>query len=171
MSDSGTSIWGLLRTNPLVDISVLVAVVLNAYIVFRNARLRSFDVLLEPLGSPEARVIQLSGVLAVIYLAEFLKDRGDDGHSRVGHDDSGSGALEWVGKLAEALPLTNVFALVVVFWGYQRASSYAGFGASLTGSPVEPSVTNPVVGAMQMSLIAMVFIAGSGIGWLVDRGS
>jgi hypothetical protein len=169
MSDSGTSIWGLLRTNPLVDISVLVAVVLNAYIVFRNARLRSFDVLLEPLGSPEARVIQLSGVLAVIYLAEFLKDRGDDGHSYT--EDSGSGALEWVGKLAEALPLTNVFALVVVFWGYQRASSYAGFGASLTGSPVEPSVTNPVVGAMQMSLIAMVFIAGSGIGWLVDRGS
>jgi hypothetical protein len=146
---------------PKVDLLAIAALGLNIFVIYQLANLASYQELLEPAASHEIMVIQLSAVMAVIFVAEYFGDKESSSNTRLtSHSsDNSEGFMAFLGGLAEGSKVVDAAVIGVVFLGYQYVSQNAGYSTSMT----EIS-SNPEVLAMQFSVLMM---ANFGIDLLV----
>lgn len=117
-------------------------------------------------------VLQLSGLMGIIYLIEFMGDE-ESSSSRSdpfrGSSNSEGGVVAWLsGFLEHGYIGTAVDAgsLAVVFLGYQHLSENAAYGTSITQISFTPEVI-----AMQVSTLMMLNFGLFLIGDLLSRSS
>ena len=144
-----------LERMPQLDSLAVATLALNAYVIYDQASFRSFEALLEPAASNQILIIQLSAVMAVVYLTEFV---GDEENSSTGVMDTSSGSSDgifgWIADLAEGNIVVTAASLIVVLLGFRSIQSSAGYGTSLFEFSADP--TNI---ALQLSFL-MIFNFG-----------
>ena len=140
---------------PKVDALAVGALALNIYVVFTLSNVSVQD-LMEPLTGNAVTVIQVSGLVGLIYLIEYFGDEeSSSSRSLTGSSNESKGIVAWIANMAEGSKIVDAASIAAVFLGYSYISENAGYGASLTQFS-----TNPEVIAMQLSV---VMIANFGI--------
>lgn len=160
-----------LKETPKIDGLAIGALALNIFAIYTISNINDFQELLEPFASNEIMVLQLSGLMGVLYLIEFMGDE-ESSNSRDpfgGSSNSEGGVVKWLsGFLEHGYIGTAVDAgsLAVVFLGYQHLSQNASYGTSITQISFTPEVI-----AMQVSALMMLNFGLFLIGDLLSRSS
>ena len=143
---------------------------LNIFAIYSMANIRDLQDILEPFATDEIMLIQISALMAGIYLLEYMGD--DDGSS---HDpystggDDGEGIFAMISGLMENGTfgtIVDAASLGVVFLGYQYLAENVGRNVSL----FEISLT-PEVLAMQISVLMMLNFGIVLIGDLMSKAN
>lgn len=139
---------------PKLDLLAVFALGLNIFVIYSESRINSLQELLEPAASHEIMIIQLSALMAVLFLAEYLGDE-EDSHSSI-HSSGGEekGLMPFIAGLAEGNTVVDGVVIAVVFLGYQQISQNASPGTSLTEFSLNPEAI-----AMQASVLIMANFA------------
>jgi type IV secretory pathway VirB2 component (pilin) len=142
-----------LERMPKLDELAIVALGLNAYVVFTNATISSYRQLLEPMASTEVTIIQASILVAALYAIEYMGDEEDGGRDALtsGSSSESEGLVSWIADMAEGSTVVDILTIGVVFMGYQFISGEVGYGTSLTQISANPEVI-----AMQLSVVIML---------------
>ncbi|MFP4038592.1 MAG: hypothetical protein ACLFTA_02310 [Candidatus Nanohaloarchaea archaeon] len=146
----GPNLVKSLEQMPKIDALAIGALGLNIYIVFQLSGLSLQD-LMEPMASEAVTVIQVSGLVALLYLVEFMGDEEDNSRNTFASSSSDEGFLGWIAGLAEGSKVVDAVSIAAVFLGYNYISQNAGYGASITELSMNPEVI-----AMQLSVLMML---------------
>ena len=130
---------------------------LNIFAVYTNSNIGNIQELLEPMASRDILVIQLSALMAGLYLIEYFGDsEGSSSNDMFGGISSSNeeGFTAMIsGLLEEGIfsKIVDALSIAAVFMGYSYISENVSYGTSIT----EIS-TNPEVIAMQVSVVMMI---------------
>lgn len=139
-----------LEKMPEADILVTAALVLNSYVIFTQTNYSSYKELLEPAATSQIMILQLSAIMAIVYLAEYKGDSEEESSTYHSSSSGGEGWTEFFSDLAEN-SIVEAATVVVLFLGYQSVQSQAGYGTSLTEVKMEPTSI-----AMQLTALAII---------------
>lgn len=132
------------------------ALALNIYAVYSISEIRSLQEFLEPMASQEITVIQISAVMAGLYLVEYFGDSGNSSNNSLmsSGGNEGEGVIAMISGFMESGTVSTVVdaaSIGAVFLGYSYLSENISYGNSITDIS-----TNPEVLAMQVSVLMML---------------
>ena len=155
MSQGKKKLTEQLKSAPKVDALAIGALGLNIFAIYSMANIRDLQELLEPFATEEIMLIQLSAIVAGVFMLEFMgDDDGYSGHNYMNESSSGEGVFGWLSGFLEHGYIgtaVDILSLGTVYLGFQYISQNVGRNVSLFDISLTPEVL-----AMQLSVLMML---------------